>query len=57
MPTISPFGLHGNHFGAKTHANIKSLSKHTNLISKYSSPNTKLLSPFDIKGNVLNWDE
>jgi len=41
MPTISPFGLDGNHIGVH-------YFKLYNLLD--ISRNTKILSPFDIKG-------
>jgi len=54
MPTIYHFGLDGNHFGVWSPST--NTSKHT---YKYQDPpsiflpNTKLLSPLDIKGKGL----
>ena len=68
---ISPFGFDGNHFRVlspppvntckhiykNTKLSTKILSQNNKLLLKNSSPNTKLLSPFDIKGKLLANDE
>jgi len=52
MPTISPFGLDGNHDGVDCYTLWK-------LLDITYNTNTKILSPFDIKGrgqtNILSF--
>jgi len=54
MPTIFPLGLDGNYFGVWSPQPVNKIKPSTNLFKTSSYyPNTKLLSPFNIKGKAL----
>jgi len=54
MPTIFPFGLDDNNFGVWLPQHVTNIKPSTKIFKTSSySPNTKLLSPFDIKGKGL----